>query len=527
MRINKATIALCVLGTFVSITGPRAASAQDTDAAIDTLAVADVRGGPEIYEGHPWLPGAVEELLAWRLERASAVCVVPTSRTHQARRELSAADPQNPIAWRTITKALGARRLLTAVCNGNADELRIALELVDLESGNVIAQTSVGPARLFAALDDATRWSLEQLGVTRLSEAEHQLVFAPPAESTSAIEYYVLALEHAREQRLRRAARAVETAISYDARCLPPLMLLAKLSLADAPTGLRLVIAALAKARESAKRLGDQRTLRDCELLHSMVSIAARSFDVARDRLERVRSEARAARMPFQELAALEQYADLVLSIPPPTGDNVTDADRLAHRKRALREAETLQRETLALLERLRDNIARVAANNKLALIYEQLEQPKQAEKYHKAAVTAAEKTGSRRNQATAWLFLAQHYRVQKAWDQAIEANRKCLEYTDDVARPRVLITFGDLLTEAGRPDEALRAYEESRATLLKTEEDLVSLLQVCEAIADLHHNAGRPAEARTRLTQALEYATVLDPAQAQRIQKKLDTWNK
>jgi len=116
---------------------------------------ADPNGDPR----DAWIPVALEELAARRLQRVSGVLVVPTIRLHQGRRELS--DSTQAPAWPDVARGLGATHLVACECRGpdNAVSLSVALRLLDRPDA-AGPQTALPPGRLYEALDALTRWLL-------------------------------------------------------------------------------------------------------------------------------------------------------------------------------------------------------------------------------------------------------------------------------------------------------------------------------------------------------------------------------
>ena len=323
---------------------------------------ADPNGDPR----DAWIPVALEELAARRLQRVSGVLVVPTIRLHQGRRELS--DSTQAPAWPDVARGLGATHLVACECRGpdNAVSLSVALRLLDRPDA-AGPQTALPPGRLYEALDSLTRWLLEQLAVPALPEPLAGQVFAPPSRSVAAVEYFARAVGAARADQLGEALRCATEAVDYDRRFRPALGLLAQLESQMGPAG-----------RGSALRrwlaLGDYARFEDdpfdrirAEIGQCLLLQADGAFEAARTRAETALLLAEAQREPYGQIVAVTALCDLYLLRPMPT-DPAASAE--ARRQFALdsgRKAAAWQELLVRLLETMGDVVGALPATNKLA----------------------------------------------------------------------------------------------------------------------------------------------------------------
>ena len=137
-----------------------------------------------------WIPTALEELLARRLQRVDTVVVLPTLRLHQARRELT--DPTGTAPdWPNVARGLGAHEMVSGRCSGPDNALTLQLMIRRFgEPARADRSVTIPAGRLFEVLDQATRWLLDTLALLPLADDVAGPVFEPPSRSTTAVEYY-------------------------------------------------------------------------------------------------------------------------------------------------------------------------------------------------------------------------------------------------------------------------------------------------------------------------------------------------
>ncbi len=462
-----------------------------------------------------WVPLALEETLTWRLRRVPQLLAIPSVRLHQARDELRERDDAPPIAWKRVVTLVGARQWLTGRCSGRASKLIVELELRDVSDGRVLAGATLGPDRLMAVIDQATRWTLGQLDVRDLPPEVDRLIMAPPARSPSALEYYAKAVTAARQQKFRDAKFYVDNALNYDPDYRPALMLLSKLALKVTPANLAAAERFLRRFRLSARRAGDPVDLAQYEIGQGLVLMMSKSFAVARKRFETALKSAADRHDTFGTLAARVSLSEYWINVP---------ADDEQARKENLGRALALQQETVQLLDQLHDRVSLVVANNKLGWIHDRLGHDQQALAAYQASLSAAEATGSLRNQATAWLFLGQWHRRHQQWDQAVAAVRRCLELAGDQARPRVRMELAAVERERGDLREALAQYRTALAEL-ESGDDLLSQFACQRAAAELQMELGDRQSAIASLAAAIEIAEALELGNLDELRAQLARW--
>lgn len=505
-----------------------AAFGQNADggaAAIEPLAVVEFKPGADLAERDTWITTAVEETLTRRLRRAPGLAVTPTARMHQARRELRERRDNPPAEWTRVLRLTGTRRWLRGTCSGSPRSLSIELELVTLgDAEKTAARGVVGPGRLMEVLDQATRWTLDALGTQPLDQNAERLVFATPAKSPSALEFHAKALNAARDNDLRKASYYVGDAIGYDRAYRPALLTMARLALHSGGANLTRVDAYTQQVKTLATAAGDTFDEADFEIIQGLILLMTGSSEPALQRFERALTLSRNHGDPFGETEALSHTAECWLSRRPSPGEQLSDQQRADFRADNLRRAAEQQRLVLDALKRIGDVLSEVAAANKLALIYEQLDMPDEALAMHQRATAAARQTASARNQATALTFLGRFYRDQKRWKEALETTQQCLALASAEATPMVRMALAETYRGMSSPRDALKQYETAYQTLAEGT-DLAAQLSCLRAIADLQMELGDRKAAVARLTEALDIAEALGIPDEQVIRNKLKKW--
>ena len=312
----------------------------DAAEALRPLAIVGFRADEKLDPRDVWMPLAIEETLAWRLRRVPTLTVIPTTRTHQARQELAENEQDPPVAWPRVVRLLGAKLWLRGVCVGTPHALTLNLKLIRVGHSDAKPATAqLGPGRLFDVIDEATRWTLGRLSVTRIDTATEEIAFAPPATSPSALEYYAKALSAARRKNLRDGAYYVERALSYDPTYRPALMLMAKITLRGSAATRARAGALLARIKQLATQNGDALDKAESQLTQGLLLMSTRSFDVAQQRFESERASAIERNDIYGEIAALSYLCDLWLSYQPPVSAELPDDELRRLRRQSLRRA--------------------------------------------------------------------------------------------------------------------------------------------------------------------------------------------
>ena len=499
----------------------RAASA--TSKTWTPLAVVGFRADEKLDTRDAWMPTAVAETLAWRLRRVPGLTVIPTTRTHQSRQELAEKAGDPPAEWSRVVRLIGAKLWLRGTCAGTPYETVLDLELATVgEPQAKPARTRLGPGRLFEVIDDATRWGLGQLDVSRIDETTQELIFATPAKSPTALEYYAKALVAARREDLRDAGYYAQCAVDADPVCSPAVMLLAKIELRSAAARRAGVHLRQVKLLAAARK--DVLTEAEFEVTQGITLMMQRSFEPARRRFENALALARERDDPYGQLAAMNALCDYWLTCPPPTESGQSQDTPQLSNEQNLRQAAEWESRVLDLLDALGDHVAEAPAANKLGLIYERLDDPELALQAHRRTITAARKIGSARTEATGCLFLGQWYRRQQRWPEALEAMTRCLALAPDDAKPMIRLSLAEIHRGMSRPRDALGHYEAAYAVFADGD-DLLSQFRCLHAIAELRMELGHPDSAIKKLSEALDIAHVLELPEEDNIRKQLAQW--
>lgn len=471
--------------------------------------------GVEIDARDRWIPTAFEELLTERLRRVHGIIAVPTVRAHQARQELQGPAEDAP-AWAKVAAALGASAHCHGTCTGPPSKTRLTLHWVPVDDVANAVHAELRTARLFDVLDAATEWILERAGV-RLTPEQAKAVYAPPTSSVSAVEYYSRAVEAARSDELRVAHRRASQAIASDKRFRPVQHLMAQLELRlgdvrSAGTRLRFLL-------HNARADGDELDRARAELAQSLHLQLAGTFEAATTRARTALEIAERLDDPYARIAALTTLGDQYVTWP--VEKNVAGAER---RTANLKQAANYKSREIALLEALGDRVALLSATSRLATIHQQLGEKSQAIALHQRTLQVAQGLKSKRHEATAWLYLGNCYREHKQWDKAEHAFAECLDRVEGPARPGVLLLFGDLCMDMGRPNDALAHYEEAGRLLAKVE-DLITRLACLRKTAGVQKQLGRQDAAIASLERALELAEALELRESVVLREQLAEW--
>jgi tetratricopeptide (TPR) repeat protein len=475
-------------------------------------------------ERDAWIPTALEELFARRLQRLPTLIVLPTFRLYQARSELTDASGVAP-AWLDVVRGLGANYLVSGRCSGLDNALTMELTLLQLgEPGRAEQRVALPTGRLFEVLDSGTRWLLEQWQLPKLADELAARVFQPPSSSPTAVEYHARALLAMRAEKLREALRYAGQSLDRDPHFRPPLAVLAQIETQMGPAGRSSAARRLRVLSDLARLDGDPFDRVRAEIGQSLLLQADGAFDAALTRAETALSLAFEQRDVYGQMAAMTAMCDCYLLQTVPATPALSDAARDTFARGCLQRAaewQTLEIKTLGALE---DVLAGVPASNKLALIYERLDQPDLALELHKRTLAAAVKLGSERQQATAWLYLGQWYSGQKRWPEAIDAITHCLALAEPASQPSVRLVLGGVYVAMELRDEALAQFELAYEKVRHTE-DLATQFKCLREIATLRMQLGRRDKAIAALEEAIDLAHVLELRNEKELRAELDGW--
>ncbi|MBP7746237.1 MAG: tetratricopeptide repeat protein [Phycisphaerae bacterium] len=468
-----------------------------------------------------WIPVALEELLARRLQRVPNLVIVPTLRLYQARSELG--DPNAPPPWPDIVRGLGAGYILSGRCQGPDNAITLELTLQPLAEGAAGWQTTIPAARLFEMLDLATRWTLERFELT-LDDATRTVVLATPSRTPTAVEYYARALMATRADQSRDALRFATLALDRDKRFRPALALLAQLEMPLGPSGRGSAGRRFRALSDLARLENDPFDRVRAEIGQALLLQADDASDAAYTRAETALALAYECRDVYGQMAAVTAICDAYLLRALPINGTSSEADREAHTRTCVQRAIEWQILLVDLLTELGDQIACLPATNKLALLYERVGDTARALELHRRTLALAEQLQSRRHQATAWLYIGEWHRVQKQWPEALAAITRCLALADEAAKPPVRIILGGVYQGMGQREEALAQFELAYEQVRKTD-DLGSQFACLRQIASAHMQLGRRDKAIAALQEAIDIAHVLELREEQDLRTELHKW--
>ena len=484
--------------------------------------------GFELAEGvnprDAWLVTAVEESLGWRLLRVPALNAVPTVRVHQARQELQD-DEAAPAVWPRVVSALGADLVVTGRCGGAPNALVLHLSLVEAgASGKVRSEHTLPAGRLFDVLDAATRWALEQLGVGEVPPDVERLIYAPPARSPSALEYYAQAVKAGRAGDFKDAYHYVTGSLGYDSSYRPALGMLTQLEIQGGVAGRGPTASRLRALGQLARRDGDPVDQAAAELGQGILLHMSGAFEAAYLRYEASLALSYERDAIYGQLAALNSIADLYLMRRIPDEPKLSDEQVKRFAAQNLRWGAAWQEVGLDLLTQLGDVVAEAPAANKLAQTYERLGDMDQALAMHRRSLAAAERAGARRNQASAWLRIGQLHQRGERWQEAVDALRRCLELGPQDLKPIAGLALAEAYEGMKQPTAALEQVEQVYAEI-SSGDDLARQLVCVRRIADLRMELGQREAAIRALEDAIDIAHALETPEVAALRKKLTDW--
>lgn len=511
----------CGAAAAAGQTGPTAESSASATGPIAVVAfVADQSVDPR----DQWLPTAIEEALYARLRRLPGCAVMPTVRAYQARRELESDSEPEP-KWERVLPLLGARVHIHGTVGGHPDALTLELVFQPLGSAAAPQQTvQLGPGKMFGVLDDATRWLLQRLELKRIASETEKLIFAPPGATGSALEYYARAIRAARDRNPRDAIYYLTKTINYDGAHLSAQLMMAEMEARLTPSARATASARLRHVLDLARRNHDRRLEIEIELAHGTVLLLSDSFGPALERLRRALELAGTEQDIYGRIAALNAIADAHLRREARPDRDLENEQRERFQTEQLEQAAQALEGVLQSLGELHDRVAEPPIANKLALVYERLDQPQRALAAHKRTLAAAQSIGSAQSQATAWMFLGQWYRGQEQLDDARDAMLECLKLASAASQPKVRIALADIYDARGAREEALKQYLLAYEAI-KDGDELGNQLICLQHIAQIHKDLEHTDQAVRALQDALDIAQILESPIEKSLREKLAEW--
>lgn len=506
---------------------PRPAAAQQSEAP-RPIAVAGFTMAPDAQPRDAWLAVAVEETLCGRLRRVPGLTVIPTARVYQALRDTAAAEARPPELL-ALLPLLGARAVLSGRCSAGVRTLTLELQLADA-AGGVLGSARLTDDSVFGLIDQATRWSLAVPGLApggtalALDAAGERVVFARPANSPSALEYYARAVAAARRGDLRDASHYLTESLGYDPFYRDAVLLHGRLVMQGGADSRGEAVARFRLLGDIARDRGDTLDRVNAELGLGSLAMLAQQTEIALARFEHALSLAAQIDEPYAQIAAISHMCDLYLSASA-TRD-VPDAVRADLHRRNLARVAEWQTLLLDQVAALGDVLAEGPAASRLALVIEPLGQVAQAETLLRRAQEAARRSGLTGAQATASLLWAQFLARAQRWDEALDAAQQALAHAAPAGEPGIRITLAEILRGLKRPAEALVQFE-AVLKLVKSRNDLDGQLVCLQQAADLRWELGRRADAIRALQDALDVAHALKSPAAPELAEKLAAWKR
>lgn len=494
------------------------ADEADMKASYAPIAIAGFQPGKDVDERDTWLSTAFEETLCTRLRRVSGLVVMPTVRAYLGRRELKESGTK-ATDWEHVLAKLGAKQRISGTVSGSPGACR--LELTVSAAQGEPRKHAFGPGKLFAVLDQATAWLIEQFPDATIDAEQRARLLAAPGDTPSVLEYYAKAVLAARQDDARNAAYYLDRALQYDTVPLGAQLMMAQIELKLSPQSRVTAAARLRHVQELARKQHNRRIEIEIELVQSTILMMAGSYDSALMRLGRARDIARELGDVYGELGVLNAMGDVHLQREAQPDRSVASDDVEAFRTEQLHKAAAALEQVLALLVKLGDQVASSPTTNKLALIYERLGDGDKALAMHKRTLATAKQLGATQMQATALMFLGQFQKRQGKYDEAKAALEECASLANPETRPKVRIALADVLSDQGDMAGAAREYEAAYKALFDTD-DLPNQLLCLERLAKLREASGDRDGARKALADAIDIAQVLELPREKDLREKL-----
>ncbi len=471
---------------------------------------------------YAWIPVAFEELLVWRLERAPGLTVIPARRLHLARREIQddgAASPE----WSAVAGCLGASRLIRGVVRGHSDATTVELEIAGAGDAPA-AKIALGPGKFLDVLDQATIRVAEALGAP-LDAAARVVVLAPPARTLTAVEELAKAVAAAYADQWDESLYHAAEAVDSDPRYRRAQGTLAVLQSRRRNVDRTAAVQRLRVLADLARENRDDRELASAEIAHGLILQAGGSLDAAYARFENALAISFEARDTYGQIEAMGRLCDLHLQRSQAApGGAIGAEERLARTRRELAAALEWEQLVLSEWQRMGDWVGLLSSANKAGLVLEKLDEPERAAEMHRAALTAAERTGSRRQQANAWMFLGQWYAGREDWTAARDAVVKCIDLADEGSALKARMILGGIHAKLERPGDALADFQAVHDAAAKRE-DLPAQLACLAEIADLQRKMGETKAALRALQEAIDIAHALQSPDEPRLRARLEEW--
>jgi tetratricopeptide (TPR) repeat protein len=491
-------------------------------ALLPIVAIAGFEMAPDGDARDEWMATAIEEGLSRRLRRVTGMSVVSPARIYQLRRELLDSRSSSR-DWSAVAGHLGATRLLTGVCSGPPDAAVIRLRMAACGEAMGTPEITIGPARIFGAMNEAAARAEEWLGVPDSERTDPSLVDSP-TESVAALEYHARAVQALRARKPVDAQHFARESIESDGRFRPAVLLLTELDLARGAEGLSAATASAQMLAQLARVFRDPVDRAWAELALGRLSSTTGAWEAAMSRCENALALSFAQGDLRAQLDAMNAIRDAYLLRQPPPELAQDAAMRRGLERRWLERARQWQSIALDLAVRMGDAVEELQASNRLAQICDRLGDAEQAEACHRRTLAIAAQLGSRSNLTAAHMFLAQWYRDRQRWDEALASANECLSLVSPEGVATVRILIGDIYRAMSAPEAALQEFEKARAQVVRGD-DLATQFVCLSQIAALQNQLGRRRDAVETLRAAIDLAHALELPEEARLRRQLAEW--
>ncbi len=458
-----------------------------------------------------WIATAVEQTLAWRLQRSRLCQLVPSGRCYAARTELTSAG--NPPTWTRVLRVLGVRRQLAGTCTGPPHAARLTLRWIDVPAQRTLATARLGPQPVLPLIDDATRWILTQLGPARLDRHTQHRLLEPLCRSAGSLEAFAEAILASRRGDLAATADKLEQALQFEDVFLPAQLMLVQIQTQVPGVPRQRAAGNLRLLRRLARERHDDTTLALVMLTQGTLYRLRGVDEPAATLLEQALAQARRAQASYVELVALETLADHEAArATRATGDK---------RTAALHDAVRFEQQALALARRMHDALAELAACRRLAELARRLDDADTELAQRTRVVELARAIASSRHLALGQYELGRFHLHRKHAEAAIAAFQACLKRVPEALRPQVLSHLAEAYALAGQLDQAIGTLR-SVARQMQDASSLTDRLACLVRLSELQQQAGHIDDARESLQEAIDLAHALRSDREPQLRKRL-----
>ncbi|MBN1341956.1 MAG: tetratricopeptide repeat protein [Phycisphaerae bacterium] len=449
-----------------------------------------------------WVALAVSEGLRDRLRRSGATRAISGMRTAGVMERFAKQDKPDPRQALTRGTQLGADWVAMGTIRID-DKGQFAAEIRICPTAQAAkeARKSIHAPSMRVLLDQTTDAVLDLTGV-KLTEAQRKVYLTAPGESDSALEYYAKAVRAVRARKPQDALYYVAQSRRYDSNFRPTLKLLGQINIAAGNFAEVLMI--FERLLRQAKRDGDT-----VDTVFAMTQIAIshqrqRELAIAEKYYNAAMEEARQAGLDDLETILLGAIATLRVDEQKPD------------------EALRLLGDRLRRLEAQGDRLAMGPACLTIALIYAAKKDNEQAIQFLDAAVKLADEVDVPSDKAAALYQKGQLYVEAGRLDDALKAYRESIDCSEEGETGSAYREIAGVYEKKGQLDEAMKMLRKAEA-ILSRREAYAQQANCLTRISRIYAKQKQDKSAVKAMTEAVEILRDLGHPELAKYEKELD----